>query len=357
MRLLAIVVCAAGCGVLSPVWIRGVGSSPKPPAAQTGRQGTTGQSLPGQTPVNTMKAELDRWMKELSNWGRWGKDDQRGTLNLITDAKRASAAALARTGASVSLAHDILTIRATNTNQGFVLKPSVFTRGVATDKLEIEAHNGTHLDALCHVAWDSALYNGLAFKDVAKVPEGCGRAGVTMLKDGLVTRGVLIDIPRLKGVPYLAPGTHVYREDIEAWEKESGVRIGPGDAIFLRTGRWAPRPNNDAGAGSGYDASFLPFLKERDVALLSSDGVHEVGWVPGCPETIDNEDPLAGSMCRIPVHKFAIAARGMYLSDNADLDAAAETAARLKRWEFMLVVAPLRVHNGTGSPVNPIAMF
>ena len=310
-----------------------------------------------ETAVRTTKAELDRWMTELSNWGRWGRDDQLGTLNTITPTKRQAAAALVTAGLNVSLAHDVLTVRSPNTNQGFVLQPSIFPRGVATDKLEIEAHNGTHFDALCHVAWDGILYNGLSFAEVAKVPDGCTKMDITTLEHGIVTRGILIDIPRLKRLPYLEPGTHVYREDIEAWEKQAGVRIGAGDAIFLRTGRWAQRASPGPVGRSGFDASFLPFLKERDVALLASDGVHEVGTVPGCPSQIGTEDPLAGSMCRIPVHKFAIVALGMHLIDNLDLEAAAETAARLERWEFLFVAAPIRVPNGTGSPINPIAVF
>ncbi len=124
-----------------------------------------------------------------------------------------------------------------------------------------------------------------------------------------------------------------------------GVRLGPGDALLLRTGRWAYRkavgPTREM---SGWDASVIPFLAERDIALLGADSVHEA------------PDSVPGLRVN-PIHRFAIVARGMNLLDNIDLDAAAETAARLNRWEFVLVVAPLRVPGGTGSPVNPIAIF
>lgn len=306
-------------------------------------------------PLNrASKAQLDRWMKEYSNWGRWGQDDQLGTMNLITPAKRQAAAKLVTSGITVSMAHDILTIP--SGYQGFVLKPAIAAiRGVATDKLELEAHNGTHLDALCHVAWDGMLYNGIAFKDIVKIPDGCAKLDIARLKNGIVTRGILIDIPRLKGVPYLEAGTPVYKEDLEAWEKYANVKIGSGDAIFLRTGRWAERPTPGQ---SGFDSSAMPFIRERDVALLSSDGVHEVGTLPGCPDKQPpDNDPLSASVCRIPVHHFTIIALGMNLIDNMDLEAVAETAAKLKRWEFLFTVAPLRVPNGTGSPVNPLATF
>ena len=167
----------------------------------------------------------------------------------------------------------------------------------------------------------------------------------TQMKNGLVTKGVLVDMARLKGVPYLEPGTKLYVEDIEAWEEQAGVRIGSGDALLLRTGRWARREAMGAGgAMSGWDASVMPWMAERDIALLGADSVHEA------PDTV----PGLGFN---PIHRFAIVSRGMNLLDNLDLEAAAETAARLNQWDFMLVIAPLRVPGGTGSPVNPLAIF
>jgi kynurenine formamidase len=158
-----------------------------------------------------------------------------------------------------------------------------------------------------------------------------------------VTRGILLDIPRLKGVPYLEPGTKVYIEDVEAWEKKAGIKVSPGDAVFLRTGRWTRRAKMGPFANfAGFDASFAPFLKQRDIALIGSDAVLEAGNVPGFP---------------LGVHAVALVAFGVNIFDNADLEALAETAARLNRWEFLLMAAPVRVTNGTGSPINPIAVF
>ncbi len=165
------------------------------------------------------------------------------------------------------------------------------------------------------------------------------------VKDGIVTRAILVDIPRLHGVRYLEPGIRVTRAEIEAWEKQANVRIGAGDALLLRTGRFArgdkPGPRDGS---AGWDLWGLPLLKERDVAVLGSDFAQEVA------NSIEGPNFPA-------VHKVIGNTLGITMLDNLDLEQAAETAARLKRWEFMLVVSPLRVPNGTGSPINPIGIF
>ena len=153
---------------------------------------------------------------------------------------------------------------------------------------------------------------------------------------GIVTRGILIDIPRLKGVAALEGGSHVYPEDIEAWEKQAGVKIGAGDAIFLHTGRWA------TGRTSGYDITVAPWLKARDVALVGSDGTQDVSLVEGYT---------------LPLHKYILIGLGANIIDNADLTSLSETAAKLKRWEFLFVAGPIATPGGTGSPLNPLAIF
>jgi kynurenine formamidase len=200
------------------------------------------------------------------------------------------------------------------------------------ERQEIEYHGArlSHFDALCHVSHNGRLYNDHAFREVVTEGGGCSKLSVTAAKDGIVTRGILLDMP----------GTRVTRKDVEAWEKRTGIRISPGDALLLRS-----RKPGAALAGlgaAGYDPSLLPFLKERDVALLGNDSAQEGGVIPGL---------------FIPIHTFTIVALGMNLLDNLALDELAATAEKLKRWEFMLVVEPLRVQNGAGSPVNPVAMF
>ena len=286
------------------------------------------------------KEQYDRWMTELSNWGRWGDDDQLGALNLITPAKRVEAAKLVETGRVVSMARDMTIERlddpaSTSANRPPVLAGSVRNVfGIDTDngyfweRYEIEYHGGlvTHLDAFCHVAYDGKVYNGRDFEDVASLEDGCSAMGVVNLKEeGLVTRGVLIDMP----------GQAVRRADIEAWEAETGITISAGDALFLRTGR-------DVGESGGYHPSLLPFFKERDIALLGADVPQEGGRIEGVA---------------IPVHFFTLVALGVHLFDNLGLEALAETANELNRWEFLFMASPHGVPNGAGTAINPLAVF
>jgi kynurenine formamidase len=303
----------------------------------------------GAPPVNdskTTKEELERWMKELSNWGRWGKDDELGAANLITPAKTKQALSLVRTGETVSLSHNPIVEKAVDAATPFEHQTTVLgPAGIAVERQQVSFHGSTftHLDALCHIAHEGRLYNGYSFQESVSEKGGCAKLGITAFKKGIVTRGILLDIPRLKNVPYLDAGAHVYIEDVEAWEKMAGLKVGPGDAIFLRTGRWAKRGKEGPFATlAGFDASFAPFMKRRDIALIGSDGVLDAGTVPGFP---------------LPVHKVALVALGVNIFDNVDLEALAEAAARHKRWEFLLMAAPVPVQNGTGSLINPIAVF
>src|SRR5262245_36369266 len=224
---------------------------------------------PKPSPNRVTEPELDKWMQELSNWGRWGKDDVLGAANTITPEKRRQAAALVKTGETVSLSHDL---RVGGQKTEFVLPfflqmRIVPERQVVRDTQTIDPHGnggGSHIDALCHMAYKGHFYNNFSYTESVTPEKGC-KLGINNLKDGIVTRGILIDIPRLRNVSSLQGPTHVYREDIEAWEKQTGVKVSPGDALLLRTQRTG-----------GYDASFLPFLKDRDVAVLGSDTAQDV---------------------------------------------------------------------------------
>ena len=303
----------------------------------------------GGTAPPVARAEYERWKTELSNWGRWGRDDEIGAVNLITPAKRRQAAALVTEGVSVSLARDVDTEKAID-------NPEPYERqmlALGSDRFGVAFHGvaHTHLDSLAHINYDGVFYNGYE-PDPAAVMKAGGHArnSIINLKNGIFTRGILIDIPRLKGVPYLEPGTPVYVRDIEAWEKFAGVKVSPGDALFIRTGRWARRAAvgpwdlSRTGLRPGPSASIIPWLKSRDVALLGSD-------VP--PSTAPSDVPGETG----PVHDFALVTLGVHLFDNCDLEALADAAATRKRWEFLLTVAPLPIRGGTGSPVNPIATF
>ena len=291
-------------------------------------------------------AEFDSLFKQVSNWGRWGKDDQLGAVNLITAAKRKQAAALVKNGVTVSLAHNPLTERAEDNSSPF---EHTMLRGNSMDRYAVSYHGyaHSHIDALCHFLYKDQTYNGFARADV-NTDKGCVKLGIDNLKNGIVSRAVLVDIPRLKGVDYLEPGTMIFAEDVEAWEKKAGVKIGAGDVLLLRTGRWTRRaklgPWNVAQNAAGFHASIAPWIKARDVAIVGSDVGTDV--TPSQVEGIT-----------LPVHTLLITAMGINLLDNHDLEAVAETAATLKRWEFMVSIAPVPVTGGTGFPVNTLAVF
>jgi len=315
----------------------------------TGRAQQPAASAPRHAPVT--KAEADRWMTELSNWGRWGKDDQLGALNLITPEKRRQAMALAKSGTVISLERKIVPSRAPDDTKAdgkphgvafydirFKTFPAGDPRGndgFSSDIQESHVHGPmTHLDALCHDSANGKLYNGYPLETVSQ-EVGCTRLGLDNLKEGIVTRGILIDMTRLKSASSREPGTRVYVDDIDAWEKQTGLKVSPGDALFVynpaRPGAQPPVP------AAGFDLSVVPWMKARGVAVTSN--------------------VMAIADDRHADHRLVLVALGTYLLDGVALDGLAETAARLNRWEFMLVVAPLQVPGSTGSIVNPLAMF
>jgi len=191
--------------------------------------------LPAQSNHKATESDVDRWMTELSNWGRWGKADQLGTLNLITPEKRREAAALVKEGFSVSMAHDVLKDKAVDNEGPFNHTMLPENHGFHTDNFSVSFHGmgQTHIDALCHASYQGKLYNG--FPADAIGAGGCPKDSIIAAKTGIVTRGVIIDIARMKGVEYLEPGTPIYPEDIAAWEKQTGVKVSAGDAVFVRT--------------------------------------------------------------------------------------------------------------------------
>jgi kynurenine formamidase len=252
---------------------------------------------------------------------------------------------------SVSLSADADTVQAVDNPSPYDVRMT----GIGGDALAVSYHGiaHTHLDSLAHVNDNGVFYNGYRPDPAAVARDRHSRNSIHNVKGGIFTRAVLIDVPRLRGVPYLEPGTAIYVEDLEAWEKRAGVRVGSGDALFIRTGVWARRKAQgpwlrgraEGGRSAGLDPSVLPWLRQRDVALLGSDHPQYVS--PG----------VAGGAPRGAVHDFALLYLGMPLFDNCDLEAVADAAAARKRWEFLLTAAPLAIPGGTGSPLNPIAVF
>jgi kynurenine formamidase len=198
------------------------------------------------------------------------------------------------------------------------------------------------------------MYNGFLRTEHVTMEGGATKGSIHNIKEGIFTRGILVDLPRLKGVPYLEPGTPIYVEDLEAWEKKAGIRISAGDAVFIRTGRWVRRakvgPWNVGQSAAGLDASVIPWLRQRDIAVLGSEAALSVVPFPSTSQITNPDDYL-------PVHNFVLVALGMPLFDDCQLDGLAAAAAARNRWEFLLTAAPLPMVKGTGSPINPTALF
>ncbi len=299
------------------------------------------------------KEDVEQLLVEVSNWGRWGKDDQLGAINLITPEKRRAAAALVKQGVSVSMARTAETVAAADNPSPFVHKMDSWGKGTtgnwAGDSYTVQYHGyaHTHMDSLCHLFHNDKLYNGHS-RDVV-TSKGAVKLHINNMKSGIFTRGVLIDIPRLRGVEYLEPGTPIYPEELEAWENRIGTKVQPGDVVFIRTGRWARRAkmgawSADGEGAAGLHASCARWLKSRDIAMIGSDAASDVlpSGIPGVSH---------------PVHLIVLHAMGVHIFDNCDLEAVGKKASELNRWEFLTTASPLAVEGGTGSPLNPIATF
>jgi kynurenine formamidase len=297
------------------------------------------------------REQIETWFRELSNWGRWGADDELGALNLITPQKRIAAAALVREGASVSLARDAIKQRmGVSAPFEHTMVSWGATQGAegASDIFSVQFHGytQTHLDALCHIFHKGAMFNGVPQQSVSAA--GAERMSVVAMKDGIVTRGVLMDMPPVLNRPYLLPDDAIGPQHLDACLERSGVRPASGDALILRTGRWAREAAEgpwDIEAGSaGLHASCLPWLKAHDIAVLVTDLAADL-----LPSRV------AG--VRMPIHLVTIGALGVPIIDNCDLEPLSRYADTHRRREFLFFASPLAVPGGTGSPINPVAMF
>jgi kynurenine formamidase len=304
--------------------------------------------------------EFEQLFESLKNWGKWGPEDEIGTVNYITPEKIQAAAALVTSGRSVSLSIPINTVAGPdNPNPAihYMATTLDLDLGVgenlrfATDFLGIQFHGDchTHIDALCHIAYKGQLYNGRSPDLVTS--RGALGLDITAYAHGVVGKGVLIDMPRLHGVKWLEPGVAVTREEIEAAEKAQGVRLDEGDIMLFRTGHHRRRLELGAwdvgytGEGrAGLDPYALTLLHERKVAVFLPDGDGET--VPGPMEELD-----------YPIHPLQVTAMGMYVADSFQFEELVKVCEEENRWEFMVVLAPLRLPKGTGSPINPIAIF
>jgi kynurenine formamidase len=299
---------------------------------------------------------LDALYEDLKNWGRWGPDDERGALNHLTDAHRERAVRLVVTGESVSLAHDLATEplpEHPHPVQHHMLASGDARDGngipgyeAARDHLALDMHGlyTTHVDALSHMFVRGEMFGGRPASEVRS--DGATANTVLSMTDGVIGRGVLLDIPRAAGCEFFDTGAVVTVADLEAAEAAQGVRVGPGDVLLVAWGRQARRRAKKGFDGfSGLHSECLPWLQDRQVAVLGSDGISDPMPFVGTPQW------------PFPVHQIGITAMGLHLIDNVATARLGERCAELGRWEFLFTMAPLRIPRATGCPVNPVAVL
>jgi kynurenine formamidase len=307
------------------------------------------------------KEDMKRLFGEVSNWGRWGAEDERGTLNYLTPERIASGAKLAKRGRQISCARNFPVIPGPE-NPTPALHHMVIggddpcAAGVpglecSLDFIGIAYHGlaSSHIDALCHVFVEGKMYNGFPAQDVRST--GARRNSIMAARDGISGRGVLLDIPRLRNKPFVTPEEPVTAKELDAAEKAQSVKAGEGDILLISTGRDALRAEHPLSTErpyylGGLDPDCIPWLHARRIAVLGSDAVHD-----------PQPSPLPIEGWPIPIHMCGLVGMGLHLLDNlyfADLEKA---CAEESCWEFFFVVAPLRIEKGTGSPVNPLAIL
>ncbi len=285
-----------------------------------------------------------------TNWGRWGDDDQLGTLHLITDEVRARGAAEVRTGRTVSLARPVEPTPlvagplapATQANSAVTLvMMDTGTQGRASaDAMTVTNHHprSTHLDAVAHISHEGRVYPGRPRQECV-TPTGVRHGSTTAFAAGIATRGVLLD---LAADGPLAPGHAVTGADFEAAEERQGVRLESGDALVVRQG-WAPGPDPEGRPTPGISLDAVRWMHRRGACLYAGDAGE--AYPP-----LDPRLPL-------PLHRVGLALTGMPLVDAAEVDDLAAVCAELGRYTFLLTLAPPRIHGMTGVPVNPLAVF
>src|SRR3954447_18382386 len=319
-----------------------------------GTPAAPGSALIAPPPDTAMlRAQYEMWRTEFKTWGKWAPmgQDSKGTTSLVTPEKVASAMRLAKDGIVVSLAHAEPQVAAADVAPAGLFRrtTNAITDVGTTDNYQVSYHGQTvaHIDTWCHFFENGQMYNGVAVKDNVTNESGCKMGSVMNWRGGVTTRAVLYDIAQLKGVDWLDPNVPVTRADLEAWEQKSGVKIGPGDIPLLYTGRWKRRAALGPWTGqvAGYYPDTIPWMYERMPAFIGHD--FNIDW---------NPRPGWEGM-RNPIHVAVLNWIGINIVECLDLEELVATARRLNRYEFAITFAPLPVEGGTGSPVNPIALF
>jgi kynurenine formamidase len=299
--------------------------------------------------------EFDELFMKLRAWGTWGPDDARGALNYLTPERVRAAAGLVTSGRTVGLGLSLDTVAGPDNpapvEHQMTKLPTAggeSATSFACDSLAVACHGDahSHIDALCHCAYRGALYNGVPADSVTSA--GAARLGAETLRDGIAGRGVLLDITTVRRVTWLEPGDAITVSDLEAAQDAQDVRVGAGDILLCRIGHHARRRAlgawDAASFKTGLDPRAMTWVRDRHVTVMGSDGDSDT-----VPSLVDGVD--------YPVHVLAMCAMGIVLLDCLDLDGLARACAQEGRWEFQLTIAPLVLRQGTGTPVNPIAIF
>jgi kynurenine formamidase len=324
-------------------------------AARPGKAAEAAQTPAAGAPADTaaLRAQYEQWRTQFKTWGRWAPigQESKGTTSLITPEKVARSLRLVREGIVVSLAHvEPQSVAADVADAALFRRTTInLTDAGTTDNYQVSYHGQAvaHIDSWCHFFENGQMYNGVPVAPHVTREGGCTKGGVMAWSGGVTTRAVLYDIAQLKGVDWLDPSVPVTRADLEAWEKKTGVKIGPGDIPLLYTGRWKRRAALGPWTGQvpGYYADTIPWMHERLPAFIGHD--FNIDW---------NPRPGWEGM-RNPIHVAALIWMGINIVENLDLEELVATARRLKRYEFAIQFAPLPVEGGSGSPVNPVATF
>lgn len=307
----------------------------------------------------TVGMDMESLFASVKNWGRWGPDDQQGALNLITEKQSEQAARSVQSGRVVSCALELPVVPSPENptpaqHMMLIAGDSLDATGVqgletALDFVGVAFHGMavTHIDALCHVFVKGEMYNGRPASDVKSI--GATSNSIEAAFSGIVGMGVLLDIPQLRGTDWLEPDQTILPEELDEAADAVGVSIEPGDIVLIRTGRDARRSAHGpwepvSGGLAGLHPRCVPWIRERDIAVLGSDGI---------------SDPLPGnpSSWPIPVHQCCLVAMGVHLVDNMQLERLARACRDEGRYRFMFMLSPLRIPAATGSPVNPLAVF
>src|SRR5262245_41867950 len=320
-------------------------------AAVTASQGDSRATAPRRTSRarDLTDTELEAMFRRCSNAGRWGSDDELGTLNYITPQKRIAAAALVKRGEVVSVGRDLSTKQSKTNAQpvGHVMTYSDAKSPSCGDDFTI-APKGTvvtHMDALCHFSWNDQFYNGRKRSD-SLTASGSKWGSIYAQRQGIFTRGILLDVAAARGVPWYNPDEYVTAEDFEAAEKRQRVKVESGDAIFVRTGMErmeAELGEQDIYPRAGLHAECAEWMHNRQVSVYGGDCIEKL--------------PYPSESFTSAVHMIVLASMGLPILDWPALTELARACERLNRWDYLLTTAPLRLPGGTSSPINPLCVF